>query len=118
MNNIINAPSFVRGDSYPFKIKIKDKNGNPIHIEDIKSLFITFKHDTRRDSKIIFQKTLLDVDIDNEGYCHCIFNPEDTETLTYGPYFFDIEVTLINGYRKTSIYSIELTDETSTHGGY
>lgn len=106
--------NFVRGDSFPFKFSIKNKQGDNITVEDIDTLFITCKKKTDNLSPVIFQKTLEDVTIE-EGFCHAVFEPEDTERLEYGLYYFDIEITLNSGYRKTKLHTFRLTDETTLH---
>ena len=108
---------FTRGDTFAFKTPIKFADGTPVEKEDIETLFITVKLQPSEYSPIIFQKKLEDVTIDSKGYCHVIFEPKDTETLFYGTYYFDIEVTLKSGYRKTSLNSFNLTKETTNHGG-
>lgn len=108
--------NFVRGDSFPFKFSIKNENGDNVNIEDIDTLFITCKKNLDDKASIIFQKTLEDVTIE-DGYCHAIFNPIDTQKLNYGKYYFDIEVTLNNGYRKSELYTFTLTEETTLHRG-
>lgn len=108
---------FIRGDTFPFKTRLTYKNEQPVLKSDIETLLITCRKAPDKYFPIIFQKNLEDVEIDSNGYCHVVFKPEDTETLEYGIYFFDIEVTLKNGYRKTKLESFALTQETSTHGG-
>lgn len=115
---IITAPSFIRGDSYLFKVKVKHKNGDtPLQEIDVDTIFLTFKENTSKSSRVLFQKELSDMRIDEDGYCHIAFNPSDTEKLPYGKYYFDIEITLTNEYRKTATYQINITDETTNHGG-
>lgn len=107
---------FIRGDTFAFKFSIMYKDKTPIKKEDIKTLFITCRKYASKDFPIIFQKTIDDVEIDEEGYCHAKFNPEDTQELMYGSYFFDIEVTTKGGYRKTKLYEFKIGKETSIHG--
>ena len=107
--------SFVRGDTFPFKFKLTMKDETIIKKEDIDTLFVTIRKYANKSSPIIFEKTLDDVEIDEEGYGHVKFNPEDTEELIYGSYFFDIEITLTNGYRKTKTCQFTLTKETTIH---
>lgn len=109
--------SFTRGDSFLFKTGLTTIDKKPINIEDISTIFVTCRKETTKESKIIFQKTLDDVIIDNDGYCHVVFEPKDTENLLCDKYYFDIEVTLKSGYRKTKLSSFTLTEETTTHGG-
>lgn len=107
---------FVRGDTFLFKFLLKFKDETVVKSEDIDNLFITFKTSVYS-KKYIFQKTLDDVKIDEEGYVHVTFEPEDTENLEYGKYVFDVEVTLKNGYRKSKLFEINLAGETTFHGG-
>lgn len=111
--------SFVRGDTFPFKIRIlADSNTQrALTKEEIETIFVTCKADSTFDSPELFKKDIDDVVLDTEGYCHIVFEPQDTENLSYGVYAFDIEVTLKNGYRKTYYNTFEITDETTTHGG-
>ena len=106
---------FVRGDSFPFKTLVTYLNGNPIKREDISTLFVTCRQYANINYPILFQKELDDVEIDKDGYCHIVFEPADTEGLDYGKYFFDIEITLNSGYRKSKLYEFELTKETTIH---
>lgn len=108
---------FTRGDTFAFKVLISLKNETPITSSDIQSLFITCKKEPTKESEEIFKKTIDNVNIDENGYCHIVFEPKDTENLPYGTYYFDIEITLNSGYRKTKVYKFNLTEETTTHGG-
>lgn len=108
---------FTRGDTFALKTQITYADGSPIKTEDIKTLYITSRIFPTKTSPIIFQKTLEDVSIDSDGYCHIIFNPFDTEKLDYKEYYFDIEITLKSGLRKTKIYKFKLTEETTIFEG-
>ena len=72
----------------------------------------------KKDSELIqFQKDMAQIETNEDGlYCFTI-KPEDTETLDYGEYSFDVEVTLKNGYRKTKVDILVLEPETTFHGG-
>lgn len=105
----------VRGDTFSFKKRLLFANKTPVQTSDVESIFITFKKETTDSSPMIFQKELKDIIIDQDGYCHIVFKPKDTENLVYGTYYFDIEVTLVNGVRKTCLEKIEITSETTTH---
>ena len=103
---------FVRGDTFPFKFKLSMSDGSVIATSDIATLYITCRKSTYKESPIIFQKKLDDVTI-KDGYCHVVFDPQDTENLMYGDYYFDVEVTLKSGYKKTKLFSFTLTEETT-----
>ena len=106
---------FVRGDTNLIKFKIEDKSGQTIKKEDIDTLILTCKRNTADLMPILFQKRIDDFELRDDEYYHCTFKPEDTQKLDYGIYFFDIEVTLKNGYRKTQFSKFELTEECTTH---
>lgn len=106
---------FVRGDSFAFKILLSFANNKPIKTSDIETLFVTCRQYPNINFPVLFQKMLNDVEIDKDGYCHIVFEPVDTEDLDYGKYFFDIEITLNSGYRKSKLYEFELTKETTIH---
>lgn len=107
---------FVKGDTQAFKFKITTKDGEDVERGDISALLITCKKAPSDNSPVIFQKTLEDVTLE-DGYYHAVFAPEDTQSLPIGKYYFDIEVTLARGYRKTKLVAFELTAETTVHGG-
>ena len=107
---------FHRGDTMPFMVKIINKNGDAISVNDIDTLILTCRKLPTKSSPILFQKTLQDFTLEGK-YAHISFEPEDTETLIYGTYYFDIEITLKSGYRKSRLYEFELEKETTIHGG-
>lgn len=115
-NRKITNIKLTRGDSLAFKTRVIFRNGSIADKKDIESFFVTFKKGTNNISPIIFQKTIDDINFDDDGYLHCLFNPEDTENLDYGIYYFDIEVTS-NNIRKTKLIQVILTPETTIHGG-
>lgn len=107
--------NFIRGDSFPFKFKINSKEGTLISKEDIDTLILTCREYPNKNSKALFTKDINDF-LNDKEYYHGIFKPEDTENLKYQTYYFDIEVTLKNNYRKTLYDSFTLTEECSFHG--
>lgn len=108
--------NFIRGDTQFLKFLVTFKDQTLIKLEDIDTLFITCKKSIYSRENI-FQKTIDDVKIDEEGYVHIVFKPEDTESLEYGKYVFDIEITTKAGYRKTKLFEFTLVGETTFHGG-
>lgn len=106
---------FVRGDTFAFKVLLKTKNNIILKKEDVETIYITARKNTQENGQILFQKDINDISLDENGYCHAKFNPEDTETLKYGTYLFDVEITLKSGYRKSKLYKFEITKETTIH---
>ena len=82
--------------------------------DDIESIFITVRKEPASLYEIIFQKNINDITFEN-GYINCTFLPQDTQNLRYGKYYFDIEITLKNGYRKSKLYNFTITEETTIH---
>lgn len=99
----------TRGDTCPLRFKRLDANGNVITTVAEKVYFTVKKAFT--DKFLIFQKTLADMTFDNEGIYHFVINPEDTNGLSYGNYYWDVEV--ITGTYKQTISKgvLRLTDE-------
>lgn len=108
---------FVRGDSFPFKIKVTKNDGSILKKEEVDTIFVTCRQLPYKEMPILFQKNIDDVTIDEESYLHIMFDPENTEQLDYGKYYFDIEITLKNGYRKTKLDVFTITQETTIYNG-
>ena len=106
--------NFVRGDTFSFKVKLTLLNQEILTKDEIDTIFITIRKEPTTASKIIFQKTIDNITFE-DGYINCTFLPQDTQKLSYGKYYFDIEITLKNGYRKTKLYSFMLKKETTIH---
>lgn len=102
----------IKGDTIVFSTNLKDASGEPIAQSDISTILCTLKKTIN--GNIIFQKTLDDMTYE-EGLLTITFAPSDTEPLSYGDYYFDIEVTLNSGYRKSKLAQLTLTEEVTTH---
>lgn len=79
----------IRGDTKGFKFQRKDGEGHPITTIADKIYFTVKK--TYNNLEPIFQKTIDDMTFDNDGTYHFIINPEDTDGIPYGTYYYDIE---------------------------
>ena len=108
---------FVRGDTFSFKCLISFMDENNPRKADIESIIVTCRQEPDKDSDVLFVKNLDDGITYDDEYMHCVFNSSDTENLYYDDYYFDIEVTLTNGIRKTVLHKFTLTQETTIHGG-
>lgn len=106
--------TFVRGDTCLFKFKITNEQGQTIKKEDIESLILTCRADSSDLLPILFRKNIDDFELE-DNYYHCAFKPTDTQNLEYRQYYYDIEVTLKNGYRKTLFSSFTLSEECTIH---
>ena len=89
----------IRGDTKAFKFRRKNHEHETIH-NTPESLYFTIKTNFKTES-YLFQKKLDNMYKTEDGYWHFRLNPEDTESLDYGKYCWDIEV--IQGGFKTTI---------------
>lgn len=108
---------FPRGDTPPLKFKLTDAAKNVLPPTEDIELYFTLKKNYNT-SQAILQKKYSSGDIvydtENDVY-YLIMEHEDTATLNYGKYVYDIQVKTTQGYVKTlAIGQITLTNE-STH---
>ncbi len=97
---------FTRGDTFQFYFQRHDAAGEVIQAPATK-LFFTVKHDKATKVPAVQKKFLaaggsdgITFDVDNDKAYHVRIDAEDTETLDFGDYIYDIEVTA-NGYVQT-----------------
>ena len=80
----------IRGDTHFYKFQRVTKAGDPI-TEIADAVYFTVK-DTTLPKNYKFQKTIDDMDFDEEGYYHLRLEPQDTNGLKLGEYLYDVEV--------------------------
>lgn len=90
--------TITRGDTGAYSFKRIDSSGNPI-TSTPNAIYFTVKA-SFSDSSVVIQKTISDMTMDVDGTWHFTINPDDTTSLDYGSYVYDIEVTT-NNYVKT-----------------
>lgn len=88
----------IRGDTKKCKFQRKDAEGHAILTIADKIYFTVKKNNTTLEP--IFQKTIDDMTFDESGYYHFTIEPEDTNNLDYGNYYYDIE-RIYEGDKKT-----------------
>lgn len=107
----------VRGDTEKIKIcRSKAKEEKEIIKEKVDNLFFSVKeNDVTRE--VLFQKKLSDntITYTEDGYYHVVINPEDTDNLAYGTYFFDIERIIGNDVKTPVVGELEITSEITHH---
>ena len=96
----------TRGDSLWAQLELYDKDGNPYVPDPADKIRFAFNDELNMDdpifTKVIPNDTLL-LKID----------PEDTKSLEVGDYWYDIEITMSNGFVDTFIppSRFKVTDE-------
>lgn len=93
-----NVIGLVRGDSMWCTISLTDSNGEPYVPDPNDQIrFALKKNASDPDSDILLIKdidpTTLELRIDSD----------DTKYLAFGDYYYDVEITLTNGFRDTFI---------------
>lgn len=97
-----------RGDTKGFYFQRK-MDGKPI-TEQAEKIYFSVKENDEVDD-VIFQKTIDNMEFDDDSVYHFVVNPEDTDGIDYGDYVYDLEV-VIGNYKKTiSIGTFEIESE-------
>lgn len=102
--------SMPRGDIRNIRFSVK--NGDEFYT-DFDEIYFSVKKSVQN-SKLLIQKKYTDGDImldETTGYFSFKIMPEDTDSLDYGKYAFDIEVVKGNMIKQTSVGTLELTSE-------
>ena len=103
-----------RGDTKAFKFQRKS-NGEPI-TEIAENIYFTVKRNSKLND-FIFQKTIDDMNFDENYFYHFTIYPEDTNGLQYGNYEYDIEVKIGDEYVKTIAIGTFIIDKEVTFVG-
>lgn len=102
----------TRGDNKTFKFKRTTKEGKVI-TEVPDEMYITLKKNSGI-TKALFQKKLSNNSIiydGNTNYYSFEIVPEDTDSLVYGKYNFDIEIIKNNKKRTIHKGTLKVTEE-------
>ena len=102
---------FTRGDTCPLKFNLLDNDGNELDLTTTDEMYFTVKKNFNT-STVLFQKKFTEGDIekDDDGY-KLTLTPDDTATLNYGSYVFDICIKSTDLVRTLAIGTLTLTNE-------
>lgn len=103
-----------RGDTLVIVFAIEDIAGEKISKEDIETLYLTARKYPDLDSKVLFEKQMKDFNV-VDGLFEVTIEPKCTEGLRVDIIYYDFEVTLKNGYRKTEVGTIKLKKDVTIH---
>ena len=106
----------IRGDTLIVVFPLLDDDDKAITMDDIETLFLTARRFPRKESAVLFSKEKKDFSI-VDGLYEVEILPTDTETMSLTNFFFDIEVTLKDGTRKSAVCQIDLEKDYTIHGG-
>lgn len=89
-----NTITMTRGDTAVLKLDIIDEQGMPYVPTDGDVVLFTLKRSVL-DKSVVFQKSMVDGKI--------TIHPQDTASLDYGQYVYDVELTQGSGFVATVI---------------
>lgn len=99
----------TRGDTGQYRFQRKYADGEVIlTLPD--AIYFTVKK-SYQSPTVVFQKTIDDMTIDQDGTFHFTIEPEDTQALDIGNYVYDIEVTDSDYVQTISKGTLKLTAE-------
>lgn len=99
----------TRGDTVSYTFQRKDTDGNPI-VSKPEALFFTVKS-TFNTPKITIQKNIHQMAMDGNGVWRFTIENSDTESLPYGIYVYDLQVTENGAITTIAKGKFELTQE-------
>lgn len=102
----------TRGDTLSLVIGISNADDTKYDLQDGDILTFSVKKTTKIDSPILIQKTM-----DSTTGTICKLLPEDTSSLSYGKYKYDVELKQADGTVITIIKPsiLTVTEEVTTH---
>ena len=98
----------IRGDTAKFKFQRHNAEGNVIGTK-ADAIYFTVKTNGYSD-EVLLQKTLEDMEFDEDYYYHFTIEPSDTDNFKYGTYQYDIEV-IQDGNKTTTRGELVIEEE-------
>ena len=98
----------VRGDTAKYKFRRYDANGEVIGTK-ADAIYFTVKKNGYS-NEVLLQKTINDMEFDDNAYYHFTIEPEDTDNLEYGTYQYDVEV-IQEGNKTTTRGELVINEE-------
>lgn len=102
-----------RGDIRPVRFIIRSPNGGKNDtVSDFDEIYFTVKQNFRM-KPFLFQKRLTtnEIALQEDGSFQFTIQPQDTDHLMFGTYYFDIEVVKEEEIKQTFVGSLILTKE-------
>lgn len=91
----------TRGDTCKYVLELKTKNNVDVEVSNISSIFFTVKENVKN-TEYLFQKKLNDgISLEDDGRYHITINSKDTDNLSFGTYYYDIQINFKNNEKYT-----------------
>lgn len=91
--------TMIRGDTEIIKVSCKDAQGVNVPFKDGDTLYFTVKTSVSTEEKVM-QKVITEF---SDGVAYINILPEDTKSMSFGTYYYDIQLTRADGTVKTII---------------
>lgn len=91
--------SMIRGDTEVIKVSCKDAKGVGVPLEDGDTLYFTVKSSVGKEEKEM-QKVITEFP---DGIAYINISPDDTKSMNFRGYYYDIQLTRADGTVKTII---------------
>ncbi len=91
--------SMIRGDTETIKISCKNAQGADVPLENGDTLYFTVKSSVGTEEKEM-QKVITEF---SDGIAYINISPDDTKLMSFGSYYYDIQLTREDGTVKTII---------------
>ena len=91
--------TMIRGDTETIKVSCKDAQGVNVPLKDGDTLYFTVKTSISTEEKVM-QKVITEF---TDGIAYINISPDDTKSLSFRTYYYDIQLTRADGTVKTII---------------
>jgi alanine dehydrogenase len=105
---------FPRGDTCPIKFTVRDKSGEEIDLSTMDEIYFTVKKSYSASDFILQKKKTTGGIVINGSSASIILEHDDTKTLKYGNYVYDVQIKSGNYVKTVLIGTFTLTNE-ATH---
>ena len=113
--------NFKRGDTQVLKkFKLLDANKQEVILTAAEELYFTVKKNTKTLAYLLQKKLGEGIELGDDGYYHITIDPQDTNSLDYGEYVYDIELKSVqnnNTFVRTFLEGTITLEEEVTWGG-
>mgnify|MGYP000872505127 FL=1 len=99
--------SMIRGDTETIKVSCKDAQGVGVPLEDGDTLYFTVKQSVTTERKEM-QKVITEFP---DGIAYINISHDDTKSMSFRSYYYDIQLTRADGTVKTIIPPSKFTVE-------
>ena len=111
--NCMMGITMPRGDIRPVRFSIRSPDGGENNtVSDFDEIYFTVKQNFRMKT-FLFQKRLTtnEIALQEDGSFKFTIQPQDTDNLMFGTYYFDIEVVKEEEIKQTFVGNLILTEE-------